>query len=129
MSNENAKDSSGHEVCDFCSSADLFCGYLACDFTAAEVTVPEAGTFVLNSLGAWMACRECTRLIEGEQWDELLERSFRRFCATYGADLVVTTEDESRIKEFLRHLHARFREYRKPGAEDFATRPSFARVN
>ena len=89
MPNENGKYIASEGICDFCSSSDLFYGYLASDFTAAEVAVPNVCTFVLNSLGAWLACRECTRLIEQENWEGLLERSFRTFCETHGPELVL----------------------------------------
>lgn len=129
MSNENGKGMSNEEICDFCSSPELFYGYLASDFIAAEVAVPDVGIFVLNSLGAWLACRECTRLIEDEKWEELLQRSFRTFCETHGAELIMTAEDESGIREFLRQVHARFRKCRKPGTQPAAEHRSFAGVN
>jgi hypothetical protein len=66
ISNGIIEQLSGEAICDFCSSRDLFYAYLAADFIAAEVVVPTAGTFALNSLGAWVACRECTDLIEGK---------------------------------------------------------------
>jgi hypothetical protein len=129
MPNENGKYIASEGICDFCSSSDLFCGYLASDFTAAEVAVPNVCTFVLNSLGAWLACRECTRLIEQENWEGLLERSFRTFCETHGPELVLTPEDERVIREFLRHIHAQFRRFRGSGTQPSAKCQSFAGVN
>ena len=102
----------GEPICDFCSSRDLFYAYLAADFIAAEAVVPTAGTFALNSLGAWVACRECTDLIEGERWEELLNRSFRTFREIHGAELGMTEEDEPRIRGLLRQIHAGFRRFR-----------------
>ncbi len=129
MPNENGKYIANEGICDFCSSSDLFYGYLASDFTAAEVAVPDVCTFVLNSLGAWLACRECTRLIEQENWEGLLERSFHTFCETHGPELVLTPEDERAIREFLRHIHAQFRRFRGLATQPSARWQSFAGVN
>lgn len=112
MSNGMSEQLLSELICDFCSSPDLFYGYLAADFIAAEVVVPTAGTFALNSLGAWLACRECTKLIEGHKWEELLDRSFRTFREMHGAELDMTEEDEPRIRELLRSIHAGFRRFR-----------------
>jgi|SRR5215472_5620782 len=118
------------EICDFCSSPDLFFAYLASDFAAVEVAMPHAhATFVLDSLGAWVACRECTRLIESELWEELVERSFRAFRETRGTELVVSAVDENRIKSFIRDLHAQFRKYRRSGVHDAGIRSTFAAIN
>ncbi len=100
-------------ICDFCSSPDLFYAYLAADFTAAEVVIPNAGTFALNSLGAWLACRECTDLIEEEKWEELLDRSFRSFRELHGPEMGMTEADEPTMREFLRDIHAGFRSFRR----------------
>jgi hypothetical protein len=129
MSNNDGKETVCEEICDFCSSPDLFYAYLASDFTAAEVAVPNVGTFVLNSLGAWLACRECTRLIEGQRWEELLERAFRTFHENHGPKLDMTPEDERLIREFLRHLHAQFRKFQTSRRSTTAPRTSFAGVN
>jgi hypothetical protein len=112
ISNGIREQASREMICDFCSSRDVFYAYLAADFIAAEVVVPTAGTFALNSLGAWLACRECTDLIEGERWQELLDRSFRTFREIHGAELGMTEEDEPRIRELLRQIHAGFRRFR-----------------
>ncbi len=91
--------------------------------------MPDVCTFVLNSLGAWLACQECTGLIEQENWEGLLERSFRTFCETHGPELVLTPADESVIREFLRHIDAQFRRFRGSATQPSARWQSFARVN
>jgi len=91
--------------------------------------VPNVGTFVLNSLGAWLACRECTRLIEGQRWEELLERALSTFREIHGAEISMTPEDERLIREFLRHLHAQFRKFQTSRRVTAARQASFARVN
>jgi hypothetical protein len=121
ISNGIKEQLSGEAICDFCYSRDLFYAYLAADFIAAEVVVPTAGTFALNSLGAWVACRECTDLIEGERWEELLDRSFRSFREIHGAELGMTEEDEPRIRGLLRQIHAGFRTFRRGGATSSAS--------
>ena len=129
MPTNDDKDTSCEGICDFCSSPDVFYAYLASDFTAAEVAVPNVGTFVLNSLGAWLACRECTRLIECLRWEELLERAFSTFREIHGAELRITPEDQRLIREFLRHLHAQFRKFQTSRRSTTAPRTSFAGVN
>ena len=129
MPTDDDKDTSCEGICDFCSSPDLFYAYLASDFTAAEVAVPNVGTFILNSLGAWLACRECTRLIECQRWEELLERAFSTFREIHGAELSMTPEDERLIREFLRYLHAQFRKFQTSRRSTTAPRTSFAGVN
>jgi len=129
MSTNDDKERSCEGICDFCSSPELFYAYLASDFTAAEVAVPNVGTFILNSLGAWLACRECTRLIECQRWEELLERAFSTFREIHGAELSMTPEDERLIREFLRYLHAQFRKFQTSRRSTTAPRTSFAGVN
>lgn len=109
----NSKEVVEEPICDFCSSPDLFYAYLAADFTAAEVVIPNAGTFALNSLGAWLACRECTDFIEEEKWEELLDRSFRSFRELHGPELGMTEADEPKMREFLRDIHTGFRSFRR----------------
>jgi hypothetical protein len=98
ISNGIIEQLSGEAIRDFCSSRDLFYACLAADFIAAEVVVPTAGTFALNSLGAWLACRECTDLIEGESSEELLEltRDIHMGCVAWertgGAGALVTPQ-------------------------------------
>ena len=129
MSKNDRNETLCEGICDFCSSPDLFYAYLASDFTAAEVAVPNVGIFVLNSLGAWLACRECTRLIEGQRWEELLERAFSTFLELHGSVLSLTSEDERLIREFLRHLHAQFRRFQTSRRSTTAPRASVAGVN
>lgn len=129
MEDHSGKETACAGICDFCSSPDLFYAYLASDFTAAEVAVPNVGFFVLNSLGAWLACRECTLLIEGQRWEELLERAFSTFGEIHGTELSMTAEDERLIREFLRHLHAQFRRFQTSRRSTPAPRTSFAGVN
>ena len=121
ISNGIREQPSSEMICDFCSSRDLFYAYLVADFIAAEVVVPTADTFALNSLGARLACRECTDLIEGERWEELLDRSFRTFREIHGAELGMTEEDEPRIRGLLRQIHAGFRTFRRGGATSSAS--------
>lgn len=104
---------SSEGICDFCSSPEIFCTYSAADFEAAEVRIPELGSFLLNSLGAWLACRDCACFIEAERWEDLLERSFRTFCELHGAGLTMTPADEIGIREFIGHVHAQFRRFRQ----------------
>lgn len=129
MSTKDGKETACDGICDFCSSPDLFYAYLASDFVAAEVPVPNVGTFVLSSLGAWLACRECTRLIEGRKWEDLLERALRAFHEIHGEELSMTREDERLMREFLRHVHAQFRKFQMSRRATPARRASYAGAN
>src|SRR5947209_8585201 len=88
----------GGAICDFCSSPDVFQIYMAEDFTAVELAAPDGNPVCLNSTGGWAACHKCAKLVEAEQWEELLERCFRTFKARLPAFLCLPVEDEGEIK-------------------------------
>jgi hypothetical protein len=111
MQDNCARERACEEICDFCSSPDLFFAYLACDFTATEVVVTKPCDFPFTAAGAWLACQECTCFIEGQRWEALLERALHTFRKVHDDDLSITPEDERLIREFLRRLHRQFREF------------------
>lgn len=53
--------------CDFCSSPNITRSYLANSFS-----FPELGW---HSVGHWAACDDCAKLIDGEMWDALAQKS------------------------------------------------------
>lgn len=81
-----------------------------CDNTAAPVTktYPCADfsdpTGVGRSVGEWMACRVCARLIDGENWELLAVRSCRQHEKDKHYTLLLT---------YARELHRQFRKYRQ----------------
>lgn len=99
----------GGAICDFCSSREVFQVYMAEDFTAVELAAPDGSPVYLNSTGGWAACRQCSKLVEAEQWDELVERCLRTFKASLPPFGCLTIEDEGEIKGILRGAHEQFR--------------------
>ena len=99
-------------ICDFCSSPDVYRAYMAEDFIALEVLEADHSTR-FQSLGAWAACRECTALIEAENWEALLERSWKTFLDNTPPELSPEPGEEEEILVILRHAHQQFRNLRK----------------
>jgi hypothetical protein len=100
-------------ICDFCSSQEVFQVFMAEDFTAVELSAPDGNPVYLNSTGGWTACHNCAKLVEAEQWDELVELCFRTFKSTLPKYHCLTMEDEGEIKGILRGAHEQFRRLRK----------------
>lgn len=64
--------------CDFCAWGDPIWKYPCKDFESDKISIPEAQTNVsLNSFKEWLACFECSDLIEEENLNELARRSYR----------------------------------------------------
>ncbi len=110
---ERLTSPTGDAICDFCSSHEVFQIYMADDFTAVELVPPDGNPLYLNSTGGWAACCQCAKLVEAEEWDELLERCFQNFTARLPAFVCLTKEEESEIKGILRGAHEGFRKLRK----------------
>jgi hypothetical protein len=91
-----------HDVCDFCSSSEIYAVFPARDFT--YVMIDE---ITLNSQAGWYSCRDCAKLVEAENWTGLRDNAIKQFVAKYGNDIPV---------EFLRReiekLLATFRQNR-----------------
>jgi hypothetical protein len=64
--------------CDFCSGVPITATYYAHDFFA--YSTPEV---VEMSEGKWAACHECEILIDGNKWDDLVERVTETFMRAY----------------------------------------------
>ena len=99
-------------ICDFCSSPDVYCAYMAEDFIALEVFEADHSTR-FQSLGAWTACRDCTALIETENWEALLERSWKTFLVNMPSEPSLEPGEEEEILEILRNAHQQFRKLRR----------------
>jgi hypothetical protein len=100
-------------ICDFCSSREVFQVFMAENFTAAQLAAPDGLPVYLNSTGGWAACRDCARLVETAQWDELLERCFDTFKASLPASVHLSMVEEQELKGILRSAHEQFRQMRK----------------
>lgn len=88
-------------ICDFCSTPNP---------TRTFFCVP----FVMHSFlgidqvsdNAWASCDTCAKLIDGDRWEELAQRSVRLFPALLGAT------ERGAYLEMLRVMHERFRKAR-----------------
>jgi len=98
-------------ICDFCSSPDVYRAYMAEDFIALEVLEADRSTR-FQSLGAWAACRECTALIEAENWEGLLERSWKTFSDNLASEPSLEPAEVEEILEIMRNAHQQFRKLR-----------------
>lgn len=65
-------------ICDFCSAPEVWASYPAKTFHWREMNGLH-----LNSVGGWAACKRCAELIEAENWDGLLERSWQTLIAEH----------------------------------------------
>jgi hypothetical protein len=61
--------------CDFCSAAPVVVRYPADDITLAAVEGPQGFRPAFVSKGAWLACLECSILIDTNQWPALEDRA------------------------------------------------------
>ena len=94
----------GYE-CDFCSCRPVFKIYSCRNFL---IPWTKTWAFQHESDGGWAACRECTELIDANEWGKLSDRAFRVFLELYGP---IPECDEMPLKQQFRDLHALFREH------------------
>lgn len=92
------------KVCDFC--ADPY-----------PVTTYHCATFMWNkdaavpapANGVWSACEVCADLIDDQDWEELSDRAFERFCEVHNLPLLYQPELRHEIEElhelFRQHMH------------------------
>ncbi len=77
-----------------------------CDFCGAYATLRE---FPLgDGTTTWYACPECSILVEVEDWNRLIERSF----AAYGQIHIIPKTDEPILREQVENLIRTFRAFR-----------------
>ena len=62
--------------------------------------------FAHESVGAWAACKECARLVDGGNWSELTERALAQFKKTHG----YSREEEPYFREQFREIHQLFKQ-------------------
>jgi hypothetical protein len=93
----------GRECCDFCcveSTHKLF----AC----TNFVIPDMGpAFTHESIGAWAACDECARLIDGNRWSELTERALVQFQRLHG----YTRDEEPFFRNQFHEIHLLFSQH------------------
>lgn len=76
------------DECDFCSSKDVLCRYPCMDFDASSAEAgflyaseSEATNLVLASKNYWAACATCSRLVEKEDIDGLVEHAVKALAS------------------------------------------------
>jgi len=79
-------------VCDFCFVPAVRWSYPCQSF---EIT-----WLGWRSLGGWAACEECHRLIEAEDWTQMLDRCVRM--------QTLDPEEQAIVTPLLVHTHAQF---------------------
>lgn len=76
------------EVCDFCFDVRV-----AWDYNCADFDIPHLN---FGSMGGWATCGHCAYLIEGDEWQKLLERTCRswemRFSYLPSAQVIALQE-------------------------------------
>lgn len=82
--------------CDFCSSHRVVKGYVCQDFVTLDG--------VVQSVGSWAACAECSRLIDENKFEALSVRATDSFLVKFG----VADEFREQIMVFMRKLHREF---------------------
>jgi hypothetical protein len=92
------------QVCDFCADPYPVTTYLCATFIwNKDAAVPAPAN------GAWAACEVCADLIDDEDWEELADRAFDRFCEVHNLPLLYQPELRREIEElhelFRRHIH------------------------
>jgi len=66
--------------CDFCNlqvPKDAEKRISAETYITGTHKVIDGPVLVLESVGDWCACRECSKLIDADQWEDLVERVLR----------------------------------------------------
>jgi hypothetical protein len=91
-------------ICDFCSSSNVYKSYACEDFVHDVLSAVE-----VCSEGIWVACEECAKLIDADQWDELLSRAVRSMVKELG----VTQLEATMLRERIGLIHQQFRSLRK----------------
>lgn len=89
--------------CDFCSEEH------AAKVYPCETFIWEREMITHQSLGGWAACAECSRLIDANEWDALVERSIYQLVEQDS----VPIEHVQMLRENFHQIYALFRTYRK----------------
>lgn len=90
------------ECCDFCTAEPTHRLYACRNFAWLNHTM-----FAHESIGAWAACAECARLVDGGKWSELTERALAQFKRIHG----YSAHEESYFRERFREIHQLFQEH------------------
>jgi hypothetical protein len=92
----------GREMCDFCTAEPTRRFYACRDFVWLNHS-KCAHPFI----GAWAACAECARLVDGGRWSELTERALAQFKRIHG----YSAYEEPHFRAQFREIHHLFQEH------------------
>ena len=89
--------------CDFCCMESVHKV-----FTSTNFVIPDLGPVVAQeSIGAWAACSECARLIDGNRWSELTARALAQFQRLHG----YTRDEELFFRNKFQEIHQLFKDH------------------
>lgn len=86
--------------CDFCGDDTIYASYDAADFVMSEIVLSE---------GYWFACRDCSRLIESNEWPALTERALEAFIQRNPP----ARAHKAKLRAVLGEAYAKFQALRK----------------
>jgi len=92
----------GREMCDFCCTSPTARLYACRNFMWLKHSM-----FAHESIGAWAACEECARLVDGGKWSELAERALAQFKKAHG----YSHDEEPYFREQFREINRLFKEH------------------
>ena len=92
----------GREMCDFCTAEPTHRLYACRNFVWLNRSM-----FAHESIGAWAACEECARLVDGGRWSELTERALAQFKKIHG----YSAYEEPNFRERFREIHRLFQDH------------------
>jgi hypothetical protein len=89
--------------CDFCAAQPIQWLYPCRNFSWQQRNI-----FASGATGFWAACRECSELVDSQQWNSLTERSLREFVLNHASARL----DVILLRQQFRAIHELFREHR-----------------
>lgn len=90
--------------CDFCSEPDPQHSFDCTDYTAMA-EADGVSVSVGRVLREWMACDECKKLIEADNWEGMMLRAMERISRPLGIE-------DHHAREILGQIQADFRKHR-----------------
>jgi len=93
-------------ICDFCLGQPV-----VKSFACRPFVMLETGQWEHISDTSWVACEECSELVDAERWLELSERALEQLVKQFAP----AQNDIPAIRAKIRELHQIFRANRIPG--------------
>src|SRR5260370_17235797 len=90
----------GGDHCDFCCTSPVSTVYACTNFSIERNSVFPFGLAV----GSWAACRICAELVDAGRWNDLTNRSLKKFAKRHG----VSPPPFLRVRQQLHEIHPPF---------------------